>query len=144
MAKAKAKAKAKKATKKRAAKPAARRQAKAPKVAHPVVHWEVQAQDPARQQRFFSELFGWTIDANNPMNYGMVTSGGADGIDGGIGGTQDAPRVTVYVQVPDINAVLAKAESLGARTVMPRSDVGMIILAQFRDTEGNIIGLVEG
>lgn len=110
-----------------------------------VVHWEVQSADPARQQSFFADLFGWTVDANNSMNYGMVKAGGKDAIGGGIGGTTDATsRVTVYVQVPDINAALAKAEALGARTVMPRMDIGMIIMGQFSDLEGNVIGLVEG
>ncbi len=109
-----------------------------------VVHWELQARDPSRQVQFFSELFGWAIDTNNPMNYGMVPSGGKDTIGGGIGSGDGTPRVTVYVQVPDINQALARAESLGARTVMPRTDIGMVIMAQFTDLEGNLIGLVEG
>jgi predicted enzyme related to lactoylglutathione lyase len=110
-----------------------------------VVHWEVQAADLARQQTFFADLFGWTVDTNNPMNYGMVKAGGQDAIGGGIGGTMDSTsRVTVYVQVPDINAALAKAEALGAKTVMPRMDMGMIVMGQFSDLEGNVIGLVEG
>jgi predicted enzyme related to lactoylglutathione lyase len=108
-----------------------------------VVHWEVQAADPARQQKFFADLFDWKIDANNPMNYGMVAAGGDDGIGGGIGPTTDTSRVTVYVQVLDITAMLAKAESLGARTVLPRVDHGMIVMGQFADLEGNVIGLVE-
>jgi predicted enzyme related to lactoylglutathione lyase len=135
------KAAAKKAVKKSAAKkkPAAK---KAPKPA--VVHWELQSRVPEKQQQFFSDLFGWKIDANNPMNYGMVSSGGKDAINGGIGATEDQPRVTVYVQVEDINETLAKAESLGARTLMPRTDIGMVIMAQFGDLEGNVIGLIEG
>jgi len=28
--------------------------------------------------------------------------------------------------------------------VMPRMDMGMVVMAQFRDLEGNLIGLVEG
>jgi predicted enzyme related to lactoylglutathione lyase len=143
---------AKKPAKKAAAKkPAARKPARkaapraAKKPARPsVVHWEVQAKDPGRQQQFFAQLFGWKIDANNPMSYGMVESGGRDAINGGIGGTENEPRVTVYVQVEDINDTLAKAEQLGARTVMPRTDIGMIIMAQFQDPEGNVIGVVEG
>jgi predicted enzyme related to lactoylglutathione lyase len=100
--------------------------------------------DPGRQREFFSNLFGWNIDANNPQNYGMVPNGGPDSIGGGIGDSQDAtPRVTVYVEVPDINAALAKAEELGAATLMPRTDIGMVVMAQFRDLEGNVIGLVE-
>ena len=108
-----------------------------------VVHWEIQAADPARQRDFFSSLFGWPIDANNPQNYGMVPSGGADSIGGGIAPTDSGSRVTFYVEVPDINGALAKAESLGAATVMPRQDIGMVILGQFRDPEGNLIGLIE-
>jgi predicted enzyme related to lactoylglutathione lyase len=149
-------AKKKKAAKKPAPKKAAKKKAspKATKKAAPkaakkaarpaVVHWEVQAKDPGRQQQFFGELFGWRIDANNPMSYGLVESGGKDAINGGIGGTEDAPRVTVYIQVEDINGTLARAESLGARTVMPRTDMGMVIMAQFADPEGNIIGVIEG
>jgi uncharacterized protein len=108
-----------------------------------VVHWEVQAKDPVKQQTFFADLFGWAIDTNNPMNYGMVAS--TEGaIGGGIGQATDASRVTIYVQVPDITAALAKAESLGARTVLPRVDYGPVTMGQFSDLEGNLIGLVEG
>jgi predicted enzyme related to lactoylglutathione lyase len=129
--------------KRRVAAPALR--AAPPKPKGPsVVHWEVQARDPAAQQRFFAELFEWTIDANNPMSYGTVAAAGSGSIGGGIGGMTDAPRATFYVQVPDINAALARVESLGGQTVMPRQDLGMVIMAQFRDPEGNVIGLVEG
>jgi predicted enzyme related to lactoylglutathione lyase len=116
-----------------------------PKLMGPsVVHWEVQARDPAAQQRFFGELFGWSVDANNPQNYGMVTPGGPGSIGGGIGTTTDAPRATFYVQVPSIVDTLDKALTMGAQTIMPRTDIGMVIMAQFRDPEGNLIGLIEG
>jgi predicted enzyme related to lactoylglutathione lyase len=36
----------------------------------PVVHFEVVGKDGAKLQQYYSELFGWEIDANNPMNYG--------------------------------------------------------------------------
>jgi predicted enzyme related to lactoylglutathione lyase len=156
----KPKAKARKATaKKTAAKRPAKRAVKAaarkaappeaaagpPKLTGPsVVHWEVQARDPGAQIRFFGELFGWNVDANNPQNYGMVTPAGPGSIGGGIGPTMDAPRATFYVQVPSIADTLDKAATMGAQTLMPRTDIGMIIMAQFRDPEGNVIGLVEG
>lgn len=125
--------------------PARRAAAPKPKPQGPrVVHWEVQARDLAGQQRFFGELFGWTIRSNNPMHYGMVEAGGKDAIGGGIGEMSDAPRTTFYVQVPDINATLTKALSMGAETIMPRTDAGMVVMAQFRDPEGNVVGLVEG
>jgi predicted enzyme related to lactoylglutathione lyase len=139
---------AKKAVKKAPARrPAAAAAVPAAQPANPsgpsVVHWEVQARDPAAQQRFFGDLFGWSVDANNPMSYGMVKPH-RQGIGGGIGGTTDAPRATFYVQVVDINAALAKAEAMGAQSVMPRTELGMVTMAQFRDPEGNVIGLVEG
>jgi predicted enzyme related to lactoylglutathione lyase len=110
-----------------------------------IVHWEIQAQDAKRIQRFYADLFGWKIDASNPMNYGMVASKGKGGIDGGIGGTMSGrSRLLVYATVADINGVLEKAESLGARTVMPRTDVGPVIMGIFEDVEGNHFGIIEG
>jgi uncharacterized protein len=140
----KAKAKAKKpAAKKRAV---AKRAAAPKRAASPaVVHWEVQAKDLPRQQQFFGNLFGWKIDTNNPQQYGMISGAGKDTIGGGIGPAMDAAsRVTVYVQVPDINATLEKAQTLGAQTVLPRTPYGPVIMALFRDLENNVIGLVEG
>jgi predicted enzyme related to lactoylglutathione lyase len=116
-----------------------------PKLTVPsVVHWEVQARDPGAQREFFGSLFGWNVDANNPQNYGMVTAGGPGAIGGGIGPSTDDPRATFYVQVPSIVDTLDKAAAMGAQMVMPRTDIGMVVMAQFRDPEGNVIGLIEG
>src|SRR4051812_30237697 len=139
------KSKTAKKTAKKVAKKPARRVARAaaktaapeqpagpPKLTGPsVVHWEVQARDPAAQMRFFGELFGWNVDANNPQNYGMVTPAGPGSIGGGIGGTTDGPRATFYVQVPSIADTLDKAATMGGQTLMPRTDIGMIVMAQF-------------
>ena len=145
-AKAKAKVKARRVVRAAAApEPAPEPTPGPPKLTGPsVVHWEVQARDPSAQMRFFGDLFGWSVDANNPQNYGMVNPAGPGSIGGGIGITTDAPRATFYVQVPSIVDTLDKAATMGAQTVMPRTDIGMIVMAQFRDPEGNIIGLVEG
>ncbi len=109
----------------------------------PVVHFEVIGEDAERLHSYYSELFGWEIDANNPMNYGMVSREG-DGIAGGIGGYPDfESRVTFYVEVPDVEAALVKAESLGGTRVMGPDEVGgMVELGQFADPEGHVIGVV--
>jgi len=141
---------AKKVAKKTAApKRAAARAKKAKKATKPsgpqVVHWEIQSQSPETLHRFYADAFGWIVDANNPMNYGMVASGGEHGIDGGIGGSP-APgsRVLVYASVKDINAALEKIESLGGKTVMPRAEVGPVIMALYTDPDGNVMGILEG
>ena len=40
---------------------------------HPVVHFEIPANDPSRLKQFYSELFGWSIEATPGMpDYMMV------------------------------------------------------------------------
>jgi hypothetical protein len=60
---------------------------------HPVVHWEIAARNPQALHRFYQTLFGWSVDANNPMGYSVVTAG-KGGINGGIGPAQGTPHVT--------------------------------------------------
>jgi predicted enzyme related to lactoylglutathione lyase len=107
-----------------------------------VVHFEILGKDGKKSQEFYSQLFGWNIDANNPMEYGMVP-GEAGGIGGGVAAAMEKPMVTVYVEVPNLEAALQKAEALGGKTVMPPMDVpGGPKLAQFADPDGNLIGLM--
>lgn len=112
-------------------------------MAQPVTHFEIIGKDGEKLQKFYSDLFGWQIDANNPMKYGMVPAAGT-GIGGGVA-QGDEPRVTFYVEVDDPAAALARAEAMGGKTMMPPMDVpGGPTIAQFSDPEGNVIGLVKG
>ena len=108
----------------------------------PVVHWEINAKDAPKLQKFYRELFDWTIDANNAMNYGMVTTGGA-GINGGIG-PSETPGVTFYVEVEDLQEYLTLAQRSGGKVLQsPTTLPGAVTLAVFADPEGNRIGLVK-
>ena len=112
----------------------------------PVVHFEIYGKDSERLKGFYAQLFGWQIDSNNPMNYGMIEpgiGGPEEGVGGGI--TQgEGPRVMVYVQVVDLNETLRLAEEMGGKAVMQPMDVpdGPTI-AQLEDPEGNRVGLVK-
>jgi predicted enzyme related to lactoylglutathione lyase len=113
-------------------------------MANPVVHFEIGARDRKGLQDFYGQLFGWQINADNPMNYGMVDTGGPGGINGGIfqAGPGEPAYLTVYVQVDDLQASLDKAASLGGKTLvppMPIPNVGAIAL--FQDPEGHCVGL---
>ena len=117
----------------------------------PVVHFEVVGKDGAKLQSYYSELFGWNVDSNNPMNYGLVdrndnVNSDGIGIGGGIGTGPEGyeGHVTFYVEVDDVEAALAKAESLGGTRVMgPMTmDEPPLVLGQFTDPEGHVIGLV--
>ncbi|MBF6599256.1 MAG: glyoxalase [Dehalococcoidia bacterium] len=109
-----------------------------------VVHFEVLGKDGKKLQQFYGSMFDWNVDANNPMQYGLVNPGDA-GLGGGIGGTQDGgPQVTFYVEVPDLAAALTKAESLGGKKISEPMEVpGGPTLAHFADPDGNVIGLMQ-
>ena len=110
-------------------------------MAAPVVHFEIHGKDGKQLQDFYTKLFSWKVDANNPMQYGMVEGGG---IGGGITKDDDGSMVTVYVEVPDLQASLQKAESLGGKTTQPPDQVpGGPMIAQFKDPAGNTIGLIK-
>ena len=110
----------------------------------PIVHFEIMGGSGNQLEKFYAELFGWRINSNNPMTYGVVDTGGSDGINGGVGPNQDGrKRVTVYAQVDDLQATLNKAEKLGGKTILPPTEVpGGPKLAMFTDPAGNVTGLV--
>jgi predicted enzyme related to lactoylglutathione lyase len=118
----------------------------------PVVHFEVVGKDGEKLRGYYAELFDWNIDSNNPMDYGMVArednkaSDGTLGIGGGVGQGPEGydGHVTFYVAVPDVEAALQKAESLGGTRMMgPEKIMDMVELGQFKDPEGNLIGVVK-
>ena len=110
-----------------------------------VIHFEIVGKDQQALQRYWSDLFGWKLDTNNPGGYGM-TNHEDTGIVVGIGGTLDgsAGHVTGYVRVADIDATLAKATELGGSVIMPKfSPDGSAQLALVADSEGHVVGLTE-
>ena len=110
----------------------------------PVVHFEVIGRDGAKLQSYYSELFGWQIDANNPMKYGTVqregnTNSEGVGIGGGVGTGPEGydGHVTFYVEVPDVEAALAKAEELGGTRMMgPDEPMEGLVIGMFNGSRG--------
>jgi predicted enzyme related to lactoylglutathione lyase len=114
---------------------------------NPVVHFEIVGKDGKKLQEFYAGLFGWKVDADNEWNYGMVdTETPGQGIAGGIGPTMDGQaRVTVYAQVPDLQASIDKAVTLGGKVLMPITEIpGAVTMAMVADPEGNTMGLIKG
>jgi predicted enzyme related to lactoylglutathione lyase len=117
----------------------------------PVVHFEIVGQDADKLQSYYAELFGWSIDANNAMKYGLVArednlNADGIGIGGGVGpGPEGYPgHVTFYVEVPDVEASLAQAESLGgARMMGPDEVMDGLVIGLFSDPEGHVIGVIQ-
>ena len=115
-----------------------------------VVHFEIIGKDNATLHPFYSEMFGWKLDANNPMNYGVVDRSenlNADGIGigGGVGAMTDYPgHVTVYVEVPDVEEALTRSEALGGKRLMgPEKLMEGVEIGMFNDPEGHRIGVIK-
>ena len=116
----------------------------------PVVHFEVIGKDADRLQSYYSDLFGWNIDASNPMKYGIVArednvSDDGVGIGGGIGTGPEGyeGHVTFYVHVPDVEEALAKAESLGGTRMMgPDQVMEGLTVGLLSDPEGHVVGVM--
>jgi predicted enzyme related to lactoylglutathione lyase len=122
---------------------------------NPVVHFEIIGADPAALRDFYGRLFGWEFDVGGPVapsvsaagDYGFTDTGATGtgtGIPGGIGGGPGyEPHVVFYVGVPDVEAALVRAESLGGTRLMgpEQAPDGPLIVGHFADPEGNVVGV---
>jgi predicted enzyme related to lactoylglutathione lyase len=109
------------------------------------VSWfEIMGTNGTALQEFYADIFGWQLQrAPGEMNYAML-SGEDGGIGGGIGDAQQGNYVTVYIEVEDPQAFLDRIEQKGGQTVVPVTEIpNMVTFAQFRDPEGNVVGLVK-
>lgn len=111
----------------------------------PVVHFEIASLRPGEATEFYSKLLGWKIDANNPMQYGMINPADGAGINGGIYQSEEGRSFTlIYAAVKDVDAVLKRAVALGGTIVKPVEVIpGMVTYALFADPSGNVMGLVK-
>jgi predicted enzyme related to lactoylglutathione lyase len=108
-----------------------------------VVHWELVARDPDRQAEFYAELCHWEVGDGPIMQIPAGLGGPEPGPAGHIR-QGDRPGVTLYVQVKDLTASLAKAVELGAELVVAPFDLpGGPTLAAVEDPEGNPLVLVQ-
>jgi predicted enzyme related to lactoylglutathione lyase len=126
-----------------------------------IVQFEITGRDAARLQRFYSDLFGWQLQgtAGGQTASYQRTSATESGIPGAIGPTRSGPnasreagwdggtgQLTVYVEVEDIEEVVARAEKLGGSVVAPIHEVSgkALKLAFIADPEGHTVGLAQG
>jgi len=113
-----------------------------------VVHFEMHVDDPDRATKFYTDVFGWEITKwDGPMDYWLINTGPSDqmGINGGLMKRRD-PAGAVYntIGVEDLDGSIEAVESAGGEIVVPKMEVpGVGWLAYFKDTEGNIFGMIQ-
>jgi predicted enzyme related to lactoylglutathione lyase len=107
----------------------------------PVDWFEVLGSDAERTQRFYADLFGWTVDASGFPGYGMTDTRADRGIQGGLGAGEQQ-WATIYARVADVEQILARAESLdGSRLYGPMAVDDHTQTGAFRDPAGNVFGV---
>lgn len=118
-----------------------------------VVHFEGHASEPARAIDFYTQLFGWEFTAWGDA-YWLIRTGpsGQAGIDGGLLPRRGPPPadgqpVNAFpctLGVDDLDGILERAVAAGGTIAAPKMPIpGVGWLAYIKDTEGNILGLMQ-
>lgn len=122
-----------------------------------VVHFEIQADDCARASKFYSSVFGWTINKweGGAFEYYVVMTGEGSvegAIHGGLlprgeaGAPVDGAATNAFVctiEVADVDSTLSKVKENGGVQVVDTQDIPQVgKMAYCKDTEGNIFGII--
>jgi uncharacterized protein len=88
---------------------------------NPVLQFQILSKTPDETALFYSMMFGWTVDASNPLGYRQINTGSSEGIQGGIwpAPPQAHNFVQLFVGVDDVKSFTKKAEGLGAKILIP-------------------------
>src|ERR1044072_3004724 len=117
---------------------------------NPIVHFEIPADDVARAQPFYQNVFGWKIKqmpmpAGGLEHYGGTTrQDGEAGINGGLmKRNMPGQPFANYVAVKSIDDFLGKVTANGGSVIMPRQEIapGMGSIAVFKRSEEHTSGL---
>jgi predicted enzyme related to lactoylglutathione lyase len=112
-----------------------------------VVHFEIITDDADRISKFYEKVFDWKVQKwDGPMDYWFLITGDEKepGIDGAFGMRQSPDDVTVNtIDVDDVDKYVKLVEENGGEIVRPKQVVpGVGYLAYFKDTEGNLWGMM--
>lgn len=90
-------------------------------MSNPVVQFQILSKAPDDTARFYSSLFGWMVEADNPLGYRGIRTGSSEGIQGGIwpAPAHAAGFVQLFVRVEDVKACVKRAEEMGAKLIIP-------------------------
>lgn len=117
-----------------------------------VVHFEIHAEDPQRAINFYANVFGWQFSQWGDQPYWIIVTGPSDqpGINGGLlprRGQIDGQAVIAYVctiDVASLDATIAAIEANHGILALPKMAMpGVGWLAYYKDTEGNVFGVMQ-
>jgi len=121
-----------------------------------VVHFEIPASNVGRAKKFYGSIFGWKTENYPAMDYTILHTVETDrktmktkqpgAINGGMMKRSAKVKTPViYMYVKDINSTIKKIKSQKGSVVQGKTHVqGKMYTAYFKDSEGNVMGLVQG
>lgn len=120
-----------------------------------VVHFEIPFDNEKKAKEFYSKVFGWKITEVPDMSYNMVHTAEVDenqmpteagAINGGMyeRGEKGSHSPVIVIDVANIDEKIKIIKKVGGEITMAKVTVGdMGFYAQFKDSEGNILGIWE-
>lgn len=111
-----------------------------------IVHIEIPAASRQAAAQFYKDMFGWeTQDMGDEMRYTTFRTGNVGGGFPDLGDMYKAGDVVFYVESQDIESDLRRAERMGGKVLLGKTDIpGMGYFAFLADPTGNRIGLYTG
>lgn len=107
-----------------------------------IVHFEVNAKDPARAKKFYSKVFGWTFkDSEIPgIEYYLI-----DGVNpgGAVNPNQTETGIVVYFETDNVDKTLKDIRDSGGQADAKQPIPGQGWFAACVDSEGNKISLFQ-
>lgn len=120
-----------------------------------VIHFDLYGDDPERAAKFYGEVFGWKFEKwegeAGGMQYWLIMTGSEKepGIDGGMAKREkewkDSVSVgAITIGVKNVDETVEKIKAACGHITMPKSSIpGVGWFANFRDTEGNILSIMQ-
>src|SRR4051812_47778395 len=119
-----------------------------------VVHFEIPTDDMDRAKRFYTDAFGWGVQAFEELRYTIAMTTDTDeqqrpkepgAINGGLmNRSANTPAPVVTIGVSSVEDALKRVESAGGTVVTPRTEIPNLgAFGYFKDSEGNVMGLWE-
>lgn len=113
-----------------------------------IAWFEIGTDDVATAERFYGEVFGWTVSHDDTKStdpaYQVLTTGSADGLHGGLFATQGKlPSYAVFtVLVEDVEATCRRAEEAGGQVQRaPEVNHVGVTFAHLLDPAGNHVSV---
>jgi predicted enzyme related to lactoylglutathione lyase len=112
------------------------------------VHFEIAADDVKRAIKFYSRVFGWTMEKIEGEDYWLISTSGEEdefAMSGGMMERIDPSDSTVLTfDVDSLDAFARKITEAGGKVTTPRISLpGLGDIQYCQDSEGNSFGIIE-